>query len=77
MCSRASALGRTRRTERASYPTLRLPRIEATVKAGAADQCNERGGSVNSNQEDLACAATDLAARNDSNDHLGIRCCAP
>lgn len=45
--------------------------------AGALDQCNERGGSVNDGATQLTCATTDLQARNDSNDHLGFRCCAP
>lgn len=44
---------------------------------GGDDLCNDRGGSVNSDQAGLACNATDLETRNSSNDHLGFRCCAP
>jgi formylglycine-generating enzyme len=44
---------------------------------GGDDLCNDRGGSVNSDQAGLACNASDLATRNSSNDHLGFRCCAP
>ncbi len=44
---------------------------------GANDMCNERGGSVNDGAGNLTCAAPDIAARTDSNSHLGIRCCGP
>jgi sulfatase modifying factor 1 len=44
---------------------------------GPDDLCNQRGGSVNSNQPGLACNAANLGTRNSSNDHLGFRCCAP
>jgi len=44
--------------------------------AGAMDQCNQRGGSVNDGAGQLTCSTTDLQPRNSSNDHLGFRCCS-